>query len=133
VIAGVAPTLTATPEQIDLAGDLAVLHEFTVARLAGSHRTEPEREDTARRVLSVLSSAGRLLVAHRAPEVGLRLPEVVEALRDWPDTELRLLLCDYDAYRRAGASDIEQAERLAARVPSALVAARSMIEKSASL
>ncbi|MFG1881951.1 NUDIX domain-containing protein [Micromonospora sp. NPDC049102] len=134
VIAGAtAPTPAATSELTDLAGDVGVLHEFAVARLAASHHTESEREDTARRVLSVLSSAGRLLVAHRAPEVGLRLPEVIEALRDWPGTELRSLLEDYDAYRRAGADDAAQANRLAVRVPGALVAVRSMLEESASL
>lgn len=133
VIAGAAPTPTAAPEMTDLADDLAILHEFAVARLAANHHTESEREDTARRVLSVLSSAGRLLVTREAPEVGLRLPDVVEALRNWPDTQLRSLLRDYDAYRRAGADDIEQAERLAARVPGALVGARSMIQESASL
>ncbi|MET8307777.1 NUDIX domain-containing protein [Micromonospora sp. NPDC005173] len=133
VIAGAAPTLTDAPELIDLAGDLAVLHKFAVGRLAANHHTESEREDAARRVLSVLSSAGRLFVTRRAPEVSLRLPDVAEALREWPDSELRLLLQDYDAYRRAGADDIEQAERLAVRVPGALVAARSMLEESASL
>ncbi|MEU5945941.1 NUDIX domain-containing protein [Micromonospora sp. NPDC047465] len=133
VIAGAAPTSSATPVQTDLAGDLAILHAFAVARLAAHHRKESEREDTARRVLSVLSSAGRLLVTGRAPEVSLRLLDVVEALREWPDSELRLLLRDYDAYRRAGANDIEQAERLAARVPGALVATRSMLNESASL
>ncbi|MDG4807188.1 NUDIX domain-containing protein [Micromonospora sp. WMMD1120] len=133
VIAGAAPTFAAAPERADLAGDLAVLHDFAVARLAERHRAESEREDAARQVLSVLASAGRLLVASRAPEVGLWLPDVVEALRGGPDDELRLLLRDYDAYRRAGASDIERAERLAARVPSALVAARSMIAESAAL
>lgn len=133
VIAGAAPTLTAAPEQADLAGELAVLHEFAVARLSESHRTESERENAARQVLSVLSSAGRLLVASRAPEVGMWLSDVVEALRGRPDDELTSLLRDYDAYRRTGASDIERAERLAARVPSALVAARRMIEKLASL
>ncbi|MBQ0897241.1 NUDIX domain-containing protein [Micromonospora sp. U56] len=132
MIAGAAPTPTTSPELTDLAGDLAVLHEFAVTRLATSHRTGSEREDTARRVLSVLSSAGRLLVTRRAPEVGLRLPDVVEALRDRPDSELRLLLRDYDAYRRAGASDIEQAKRLAVRVPGALVATKRVIEQSAS-
>ncbi|MFG1885986.1 NUDIX domain-containing protein [Micromonospora sp. NPDC049102] len=132
VIAGAAPTLATAPEQADLADDLALLHEFAVARLAERRRAESEREDAARRVLSVLSSAGRLLVASRAPEVGLWLPDVVEALRGGSDDEFKSLLRHYDDYRRTGATDIEQAERLAARVPSALVAARSMIEKSPS-
>ncbi|MEU7931273.1 hypothetical protein [Micromonospora echinofusca] len=111
--------------------DLAVLHGFAVARLAANHRTESESQDTARRVLSVLSSAGRLLATRRAPGASLRLPDVIEALRDWPDSELKSLLQDYEAYRRAGADGTAQAEQLAARVPAALVAAKTMIEESA--
>ncbi|MGC4856548.1 NUDIX domain-containing protein [Micromonospora sp. DT4] len=45
VIAGAAPTRTVTPELTDPAGDLAVLHEFAVARLAMVHRTGSERAD----------------------------------------------------------------------------------------
>lgn len=132
VIAGAGtPAPTDASELVDLADDVAILHEFAVTCLAASHHKESERKDTARRVLSVLSNAGRLLAEHQTKGVGLRLAEVVEALRDWPDIELKSLLGDYDGYRRAGADDLAQAELLAARTPGALVAVRSTLEESA--
>ncbi|MCG5467049.1 NUDIX domain-containing protein [Micromonospora sp. MED01] len=128
VIAGAAPT-PAGPEETDLAGDIGVLHKFALLRLSRSCDTLPEREDAARRVLSVLSSAARLLVTHRRPDAPLRLPEVEDALRDWPGDQLRALLHDYNAYRRAGAGNIDQAEQLAARVPSVLMESQRLAEE----
>ncbi|PZG15062.1 NUDIX domain-containing protein [Micromonospora craterilacus] len=128
VIAGVAPTPTVTADATNLARDIAALREFALVRLAASRDPASGRQDTARRVLSALSSAARLLVTHRDPHAPLRLPEVAETLRDWPGGQLSMLLGDYDAYRRAGAGDIEQAERLAARVPNALMAAQRLVE-----
>ncbi|WP_432049434.1 NUDIX domain-containing protein [Verrucosispora sp. NA02020] len=133
VIAGVAPTPGVTAEAVDLANDIAVLRDFTLARLASNRDTTSGRRDTARRVLSALSSAARLIVTHRDPNASLRLPDVAEALRDWPDDQLSMLLYDYDAYRRAGAGGIEQAERLAGRVPHALTAARRLVEDGSML
>ncbi|MFF0718738.1 hypothetical protein [Micromonospora sp. NPDC003816] len=44
-----------------------------------------------------------------------------------------MLLYDYDAYRRVGVGGIEQAERLAGRVPSALTAALRLVEDGSML
>ncbi|MEU7756739.1 NUDIX domain-containing protein [Micromonospora sp. NPDC049171] len=128
VIAGTAPT-HALPEETDLAGDIGVLHKFALLRLSRSRDSVPEREDAARRVLSVLSSAARLLVTHRRPDAPLRLPDVADALHDWPGDQLRALLHDYNAYRRAGAGNIGQAEQLAARVPSVLMESQRLAEE----
>ncbi|MEV6813181.1 NUDIX domain-containing protein [Micromonospora sp. NPDC051296] len=127
VITGLAPASTVTAEVTDLAGDIAALREFALVRPTSGRDPASGRED-ARRVLSVLSNAARLLVTHRDPNASLRLPEVAEALRN-SDGQLSTLLSDYDAYRRAGASEIEPAERLAAHVPNALMAAQRLVEE----
>ncbi len=79
VIAGVSPTPGVTAEATDLASDIAALRECALVRLASSRDLASGREDTARQVLSALSSAAQLLVTHRDPHASLRLPEVAEA------------------------------------------------------
>ncbi|MCG5450974.1 NUDIX domain-containing protein [Micromonospora hortensis] len=123
VIAGAGPTHTTTPAATNLAEDIAALHHIAVSGLSARHDSSTQREDATRHVLSVLSCAARLLIVQRQPKAPLRLPEVAEALRHWPDKQLTNLLCDYDAFRRTVTLTVNQAEQLAARVPAALIEA----------
>ena len=126
LIAGVNPSTpftAAVPEH-----GLQLLHEFAVEQLRKPAASERERKDVARRTLSVLCSATRIVAMMWDTQAGLRIPEIVTAFATrQPGTQVERLLHEYDLFRRAGASDLNTAETLATQVPDALTALRRVL------
>jgi ADP-ribose pyrophosphatase YjhB (NUDIX family) len=94
---------------------------FARTRLASQAASESERKDRARRVLSVVCSAGRRVSAVLDPEASSRLSAVVSTLeRHYGPLPITHLLRQYDEFRRSGAPSMATAEELAAQAPYAL-------------
>ncbi len=127
VIAGVKPSAPFPPVSPTDA-DIQLLSEFAVEQLGRSAATEDERKDVARRTLSVLCSATRLVATTLDTTAGLRPHQIVTALAERrPGTEAERLLHDYDLFRRAGADDLDIADSLAKQVPDALTSLRRAV------
>jgi 8-oxo-dGTP pyrophosphatase MutT (NUDIX family) len=119
VIAGVTPAIDVQP--IDVPSNLAALHQFARQRLNHPPKGAAEHRDRARRTLSVACSAARTVIIAHDPSMSLRLGTVVSVLDQlWPANEIGELLREYDAFRRAGAQSIDEAAKLAMRVPDAI-------------
>jgi 8-oxo-dGTP pyrophosphatase MutT (NUDIX family) len=129
VIAGVNPQARWTIPAPTIA-DIQLLTEFAVEQLRRPVTTEGDRRDVVRRTLSVLCSAARIAVTTLDTATGLGPPQVATALaKQRPSTEAERLLHDYDRFRRAGAHNLNTAERLAKRVPDALTSLRRVVQE----
>lgn len=114
-----------TASGVDLATAIARLRD--VAQRTASEPVQPIVTD-ARRSLSLLSTAGRLIALALDPTSDLRLSSVVAALSlRMPASTAHQLLAAYDRWRRDGKRDTNQVEELAHAVPEALDELLSLI------
>lgn len=130
VIAGSPPETTAIPRPpLATVVNIDLLHQFAAERVRRPAASAAERIDRARRSLSVLCSASRVVADTIAPGTSLRLPAVASVLEArWPDTHAVRVLAAYDRFRQAGATDLDAAEDLSHQAPDALQELRGLIE-----
>jgi 8-oxo-dGTP pyrophosphatase MutT (NUDIX family)/dephospho-CoA kinase len=130
VIAGSPPETTAIPRRpLATVANIDLLHQFAAERVRRPATSAAERIDRARRALSVLCSASRVVADSIAPGTSLRLPAVAAVLEAcWPDTQAVRVLAAYDRFRQAGATDLAAAEDLSHQAPDALQELRGLVE-----
>lgn len=121
LLAGAEPPAVEPVPALGIGARIEELKRYAEQRQAAYPTSDADRVDRARRTLSVLCSAGRQLATATDAQASLWLPSVAAILADrWPETRVAQLVTSYDMFRRAGASDPNEAEALAAEVPAAL-------------
>ncbi|GAA1563343.1 hypothetical protein GCM10009827_101170 [Dactylosporangium maewongense] len=122
VIAGAAPTIQPPALQHpDTLAAMTALQTFAADRTTQPVRDTPARRNRARRILSVTCSVARLFALTTDEQADLRLPALIDLLgQRYADAPIRQLLSGYDTFRRAGATDLDTAEHLAAHAADAI-------------
>lgn len=121
LLAGAEPPAVEPVPALGLGVRIEELKRYAEQRQADHPSSDADRVDRARRTLSVLCSAGRQLATATDAQASLRLPSIAAVLANhWPKTRVGQLVTAYDMFRRAGASEPNEAEALAAEVPTAL-------------
>lgn len=133
VIAGTSPERTATHGgTLATAANVDLLHQFATERLRLAAETSADRVDRARRTLSVLCSAARIVADATEPGTSLRLPAVVAVLATrWPGGRAVNVVTAYDRLRQSGSADLDVAEHLSRQAPDALLELRDHVEELA--